>query len=144
VVSVRAGGDPLESVPMRLTYRTARVLEGVAENPDGSNRRVAEFAGIHDPGQVSKLLRRLERIGLLTNGGLGHLKGAPNAWKLTVKGERIAQSIRVHGRYESEAGERLAQSIHAHSRDVSSLRQDRAVKNQSRGVIPSLSEEERR
>ncbi len=27
----RAVADPLESVPMRLTYRTSRVLEGVAE-----------------------------------------------------------------------------------------------------------------
>ncbi len=42
---------------MRLTYRTARVLEGVAGEPGISNRVVAEHAGISDPGQVSKLLR---------------------------------------------------------------------------------------
>ncbi len=31
----RAVGDPLDGVSMRLTYRTARVLEGVAERPGG-------------------------------------------------------------------------------------------------------------
>jgi AcrR family transcriptional regulator len=107
--SVRAGlsdplvGDPLESVPMRLTYRTSRVLEGVAENPAASNRQVGEFAGIHDAGQVSKLLRRLERLGLLVNSGLGHQMGEPNAWRLTARGELVARSIRAHSRSESEA-----------------------------------------
>ncbi len=92
----RAVGDPLDGVSMRLTYRTARVLEGVAELPGGSNRMVAERAGIHDPGQVSKLLARLERLGLLVNTGEGHAKGEPNAWSLTEKGERVARSILAH------------------------------------------------
>ncbi len=97
--SPMAGGavrDPLAGVSMRLTYRTARVLEGVGEHPGASNRVVAERAGIHDAGQVSKLLRRLESLGLLTNTGPGHLKGEPNAWTLTVKGERVAQRIQLH------------------------------------------------
>ena len=92
--------DPLESVPMRLTYRTSRVLEGVAElaarGSDPSNREVADFAGIHDAGQVSKLLRRLERLGLFANSGAGHAKGEPNAWRLTPQGEQVARSIRAH------------------------------------------------
>jgi AcrR family transcriptional regulator len=90
------GRDPLEGVPMRLTYRTARALEGVAEHPGASNREVAAYAEIADQGQVSKLLARLERIGLLTNRGEGHLKGEPNAWKLTAKGQQVARSIRPH------------------------------------------------
>ena len=99
----RAVGDPLEGVAMRLTYRTARVLEGIAECPGASNRMAAERAGILDPGQVSKLLARLERIGLLTNTGEGHAKGEPNAWSLTPKGWRVAQSIRIYTRGEREA-----------------------------------------
>ena len=96
-VSVRAQPDPLEGVPMRLTYRTARVLEGAREHPGASNRQVADHAGIHDPGQVSKLLRRLERLGLLTNTGHGaHLKGESNAWSLTAKGEQVTRSIQMH------------------------------------------------
>ncbi len=99
--------DPLESVPMRLTYRTSRVLAGVAElgghGSDPSNRQVGEYAEIADAGQVSKLLRRLEGLGLLANGGAGHSKGEPNAWRLTDKGELVARSIRAHSRVESEA-----------------------------------------
>ncbi len=90
-----AVGDPLQGVSMRLTYRTARVLEGVAGCPGGSNREVAEHAGVADPGQVSKLLARLERLGLLVNTGLGHSMGEPNAWTLTAKGEQVARSIRL-------------------------------------------------
>jgi AcrR family transcriptional regulator len=89
-------GDLLEGVPMRLTYRTARVLEGVGAHPGVSNRQVAESAGIGDQGQVSKLLRRLQRLGLLTNQGEGaHAKGEPNAWMLTPRGEHLTQSIRM-------------------------------------------------
>jgi hypothetical protein len=98
-----AQGDPFEGVRMRLTYRTARVLEWVAGHPGASNRMVADAVGIHDPGQVSKLLRRLQRLGLLTNTGEGHAAGEPNAWALSGRGERVAQSIRVHHRDESEA-----------------------------------------
>ncbi|HEV3323240.1 MAG TPA: TetR family transcriptional regulator [Solirubrobacteraceae bacterium] len=96
--------DPLESVPMRLTYRTSRVLDAVVELARGggspSNREIAERAGIQDAGQVSKLLRRLERIGLLANGGAGHAKGEPNAWGLTLQGEQVARSIRAHSRLD--------------------------------------------
>ncbi len=99
----RGAVDPLESVPMRLTYRTSRVLEGVAENPDASNRQVGEYSDIQDAGQISKLLRRLEGLGLLVNSGLGHQMGEPNAWRLTDQGELVARSLRAHTRLESEA-----------------------------------------
>ncbi len=103
-VSERAVGDPLEGVSMRLTYRTARVLEGVAARPGASNREVAERAGIHDPGQVSKLLARLERLGLLANTGAGHAKGEPNAWRLTALGERVTAQLSL----ASDAGRVVA------------------------------------
>ena len=80
---------------MRLTYRTARVLQCIAELPGASNREVAESAGVTDPGQISKLLRRLERLGLTANTGGGHLSGEPNAWKLTPLGGQVAQRLSV-------------------------------------------------
>ncbi len=101
--AARVVGDPLEGISMRLTYRTARVLEGVAECPGASNREVAERAGISDQGQVSKLLARLERLGLLANAGVGHAKGEPNAWSLTPKGRRVAQGICAHVPYRRVA-----------------------------------------
>jgi AcrR family transcriptional regulator len=88
-------GDPLRDVPMRLTYRTARVLQGIAERPGINNRQVAEHAGIQDQGQISKLLARLQRLGLTTNTGDGHAKGEPNAWSLTALGGQVAQRVSV-------------------------------------------------
>ncbi len=69
--SLGAEKDPLDEVEMRLTYRTARVLACIAERPGASNRAVAERAGVTDPGQISKLLRRLERLGLAVNSRRG-------------------------------------------------------------------------
>jgi AcrR family transcriptional regulator len=95
----RAAEDPLHGVPMRITYRTARVLEGVGElaheGVHPSNRQIATFAGVGDPGQISKLLRRLERLGLLENHGGGRAHGEPNAWQLTDKGKLIIEGLRL-------------------------------------------------
>jgi len=90
-------GDALEGLDMRLTYRTLRVLSAIAQSPGASNRRVAEEAGVADQGQVSKLLMRLSTLGLIENGGEGHAKGAPNAWRLTQRGQEIESAIRVDG-----------------------------------------------
>jgi AcrR family transcriptional regulator len=95
--------DPLAQIPMRMTYRTARVLEDVLENPGVSNRVVAEHAEISDQGQVSKLMARLERLGLLHNTGAGHIRGESNAWQLTAIGLKVTQSIRSNGRYPQQA-----------------------------------------
>jgi AcrR family transcriptional regulator len=103
VHSPRGEGDPLDGVPMRLTYRTTRVLEGIGEHPGASNREVAEYAGISDQGQVSKLLARLRRLGLLANRCEGHLKGEPNAWELTARGKLVTQRISAHRSERSRA-----------------------------------------
>jgi AcrR family transcriptional regulator len=74
---------------VRLTYRTARVLAAIAEYPGASNREVAERAGVVDQGQISKLLARLENLGLVINTSAGTSRGAPNAWRLTERGEWV-------------------------------------------------------
>jgi AcrR family transcriptional regulator len=101
-------GDPLRGIHMRLTYRTARVLEAVAElgrrGSDPSNRMVGDRAGISDQGQISKLLARLKRLGLLENSGEGgHSKGEPYAWQLTPTGRSVVQAIAVSTRHQSQA-----------------------------------------
>lgn len=82
---------------MRITYRTLRVLGAIAEHPGASNRVVGEVADTHDQGQISKLLARLERLGLVENtSGNGHRPtGEPNAWRLTPRGEGIERAVRV-------------------------------------------------
>jgi AcrR family transcriptional regulator/DNA-binding MarR family transcriptional regulator len=102
-VSGLAERDPLDEVEMRLTYRTARVLGCIAERPGASNRMVAEHAGVTDPGQISKLLRRLERLGLTVNTGGGHQSGEPNAWQLTPLGGQVAQRLSVLAHDRTEA-----------------------------------------
>lgn len=87
--------DPLDGLDMRITYRTVRVLMTIAANPDASNRKIAGEAGIGDQGQVSKLLARLEHLGLIHNTGVGPAKGAPNAWTLTPRGKQVEQAITV-------------------------------------------------
>jgi AcrR family transcriptional regulator len=94
--------DPLEGISIRMTYRTTRVLECVAAYPGASNRQVGEHAGVSDQGQVSKLLARLERVGLLVNVCKDRPKGDANAWRLSSVGERVTQSIRVHRPPSSE------------------------------------------
>jgi AcrR family transcriptional regulator len=89
----RLGGDPLRDVGMRLTYRTVKVLLSIAETPGASNREIGQAAGIADQGQISKLLSRLQRLGLAQNTGLGPGTGAPNVWTLTDRGEAIHEAI---------------------------------------------------
>jgi AcrR family transcriptional regulator/DNA-binding MarR family transcriptional regulator len=96
------GSDPLEGLPMRVTYRTLRVLGAIADHPGASNRTVGEAADTHDQGQISKLLARLERLGLILNtSGNDHKPtGEPNAWRLTPRGEEIEHALRVEPREE--------------------------------------------
>jgi AcrR family transcriptional regulator len=97
----RAGEDPLRELGMRLTYRTVRVLMSVAalggRGSYPSNREVGLAAGVADQGQISKLLTRLERLGLVHNTGLAPGKGAPNAWALTEKGLTVERAMGTDG-----------------------------------------------
>ena len=90
---LRSAGDPLEGLSIRLTYRTVRVLGVIAARPGGSNREIADGAGVIDQGQISKLLARLDGLGLVENRGEGQMKGAANAWHLTLKGSRVERAM---------------------------------------------------
>ena len=101
------GDDPLADVAMRITYRTLRVLSVIGEHPGMSNRGAADLSGIADQGQISKLLTRLEGLGLIENtttttvsgrGDRHQRTGEPNAWRLTAKGEQVVCSLREHER----------------------------------------------
>ncbi len=85
--------NPLAGLNMRITYRTLQVLATIATTPGASNRQIADGAGVHDQGQISKLLTRLERLGLVHNTGLGQAKGEPNAWTLTSQGLQVEQAL---------------------------------------------------
>ena len=89
--------DPLRDLDMRLTYRTVRVLMAIGElggrgsNP--SSREVADASDITDQGQMSKLLWRLEHLGLIANAAERQGRGEPNAWSLTPRGQQVQRAI---------------------------------------------------
>jgi AcrR family transcriptional regulator len=73
-------------------YRARSCLVFLADNAGASNKAVAVGIGVSSLGQVSELLKRLARSGLLVkhSGGVGR----PNAWSLTPHGERVAQTLK--------------------------------------------------
>lgn len=85
--------NPLGSLDMRLTYRTVLVLKAIAANQHASNRSIATAAGVGDQGQISKLLARLERLGLVSNDQAGASSGQANAWGLTARGAEVVDLI---------------------------------------------------
>jgi DNA-binding MarR family transcriptional regulator len=89
--------DPFKDLPIRITFRTARVLATIGAQPGASNRQIGDMAGVADQGQMSKLLNRLEGFQLIENHGQGHAKGEPNAWQLTPRGHGILQAISEDG-----------------------------------------------
>jgi AcrR family transcriptional regulator len=96
----QAHADPFKHAGMRLTYRTIRVLTLIAElggrGMHPSNRTLGDLAGIRDQGQISKLLSRLKRLGLIDNGQADRGQGAPNAWTLTAAGRALVDSVSRH------------------------------------------------
>ena len=87
--------ESLSDMNIRLTYRTIRTLDVIGEQPGVNNRTVAEGCGINDPGQISKLLSRLERLALIENRGLGHNFGASNAWHIAPRGLELMRATNV-------------------------------------------------
>jgi hypothetical protein len=88
--------DPVAGLNMRLTYRTVQVLRSIGESPGASNRALAQACGIVDQGQISKLVARLERLGLVENHGQGPVKGAANAWHLTTRGTQLVRAAQAY------------------------------------------------
>jgi AcrR family transcriptional regulator/DNA-binding MarR family transcriptional regulator len=87
------GGRLLERLDMRLTYRTVRCLLYIGEHPGCSNREITQGADISDEGQASKLLKRLERVGLVAN-SKPRRPGYANYWTLTPHGEQVLSVAR--------------------------------------------------
>jgi AcrR family transcriptional regulator len=99
--------DATAGLNMRVTHRSLLVLSVISATPGASNREIAQAAGIRDQGQISRLLRRLEHLGLIHDevdafgggrpangyglaGGAGaRRRRARCAWRITERGERL-------------------------------------------------------
>ncbi|HVR04496.1 MAG TPA: TetR family transcriptional regulator [Solirubrobacteraceae bacterium] len=99
--TTRAHVDPLRQLPMRLTYRTMRVLAAIEAGGGLSNRQVARAADVADQGQISKLLQRLVRLELIRNDSGGSARGEANCWVLTERGAELAHALTQRGAVES-------------------------------------------
>jgi len=98
--------ERLRELGVRPTYRTLWVLTAIerlgSDARAPSNREVARAAGVFDNGQISKLLKRLEGLGLIENTGEGAGKGKRNAWRLTAKGDECKRVLEAHARDRAE------------------------------------------
>jgi AcrR family transcriptional regulator len=72
-------------------YRARSCITFIAANPGASNKQIAAGIDVPHLGQVSELLARLMRSGLLRKHAGG--AGRPNQWWLTPHGEQIAQAL---------------------------------------------------
>jgi hypothetical protein len=72
-------------------YRARSCVIFIAANPGTSNKQIAAGIDVPHLGQVSELLARLARGGLLRKHAGG--AGRPNQWWLTPQGEQIAQAL---------------------------------------------------
>ncbi len=102
--------DPLADLPMRITHRTLLVLAAVGERPGASNRQIADAAGVTDQGQISKLLARLEGLGLLENTSMAQPTGEPNSWHLTIRGQQVQHAIQTHNAVAGTQGNAARES----------------------------------
>jgi AcrR family transcriptional regulator/transposase-like protein len=85
--------------------KAQRCVLYLAEDPGASNSEIARGVGIAHSGQISTLLKRLEREGLLTKHAPG--PGHPNAWRLTARGEQVARILRKRAVEPPQRSERL-------------------------------------
>ena len=86
--------DLLRDPAGRLNPRAASVMMVIADEPGLNNIEVARRAGVTDDGHCSRLLARLQRLGLIETTGDPHRRFAPKAWRLTLSGEQLQEAIR--------------------------------------------------
>ena len=72
-------------------YRARSCVTFIAVHPGASNKQIAAGIDVPHLGQVSELLARLARGGMLRKRAGG--AGRPNQWWLTPEGEQIAQAL---------------------------------------------------
>lgn len=85
--------DAFKDLPIRFTYRTARVLNAIATHPGANNRIIGEAAEITDQAQTSRLLHRLHHAGLIQNHNDNPTKREPNSWTFTQRGHAIHHTL---------------------------------------------------
>jgi AcrR family transcriptional regulator len=92
-----AGAEALIPAGMRLTSRTAQVLQTLSRQPGISNSAIAQEVGIGDQGQTSRMLARLRRLKLVEDHPSPSARGTTKAWRLTAAGSRLLRELEPSG-----------------------------------------------
>jgi AcrR family transcriptional regulator len=79
-----------DSASVMLTELTRQTLQYLAEHPDATNIEVARAVDVRHESQMSRHLGRLASAGIVVR----RKEGRANAWRLTVRGEEVAHSLR--------------------------------------------------
>jgi DNA-binding MarR family transcriptional regulator len=79
---------------LRRAPRRTRALLHIASHPDASNREIAAGIGIGDDAQISRLLARMQDLGLLYKRTQADNHGGANAWQLTADGRRLVTALK--------------------------------------------------
>jgi AcrR family transcriptional regulator len=89
--AVGAGAEIPRFVAHPSAHRARQCLLYIAQNPETSNRQIADGIGVNHLGQASTLLARLAGLGLLEKEQA--LPGGANAWRLTADGVRVTEAL---------------------------------------------------
>jgi DNA-binding MarR family transcriptional regulator len=79
-----------------IAPRRHETLVFLLTHPDASNREIAAGLGIMDEAQASRLLARMEDLGLIRNRN-PYTPGAANSWQLTADGRRLLHALEDTG-----------------------------------------------
>jgi DNA-binding MarR family transcriptional regulator len=90
---VAAGDLGVPTEVGRVNGRAALFLSVIATEPGLNSRELAKRSGVSDNGYASRLLARLERLGLIRNDRDPDSRVAAKAWTITVAGERVREAI---------------------------------------------------
>ena len=74
--------------------RRAMALLHIAANPEASNREIAAAIGVPGDAQISRLLARMQDLGLILNRARANTNGGANSWELTADGARVVSSLK--------------------------------------------------
>ncbi|HWX98121.1 MAG TPA: MarR family winged helix-turn-helix transcriptional regulator [Solirubrobacteraceae bacterium] len=67
----------------------------LANHSNASNRDISSAIGMSDQAQTSRMLSRMEDLGLIHNRA-PYNHGAPNCWRLTADGRGLVQTLERH------------------------------------------------
>jgi DNA-binding MarR family transcriptional regulator len=85
--------DALKAPGGRLNSRAVSALNVIGAEAGLTNKEVSSRTGVNDDAQSSRLLARLERLGLIENPRNRDSRAYRKAWKLTAAGQKVHDAI---------------------------------------------------